>query len=138
MAAPKKKTTAKAKPAAKSKKAPAKTAPAKRDDMVQETIDLLKGFQLHTLIAIGLGSAFVIIQFFPDLRYIWLLNIAVAGSSGYLFWRQNENVDGSEAKVCRYGLLAVVAVFFWRDYQISQTLYDISQGGIDLKDLFSG
>jgi len=138
MAAPKKKTTVKAKPASKPKTAPAKTAPAKRDDLVQETIDLLKGFQLHTLIAIGLGLAFVLIQFFDKLSYIWLLNFAVAASAGYLFWRQDENVKGIEAKVCRYGLLAVVAVFFWRDYQISQTLYDLSQGNFNLNDLVSG
>ncbi|MCH8081146.1 MAG: hypothetical protein IID52_02015 [Proteobacteria bacterium] len=120
MAAPKKKTPAKAK-AAKPRAVP-KTALAKKDDPVQDTIALVRGFQLNTLIALGLAIVFLLFQLFPETRFNWLLNIPVAALSGYLFWRQGNETKDIEQKVCRYGLLAVVAVFLWRDINISMTL----------------
>jgi len=142
MAAPKKKNPAKSKAKTTSAaKAPAKkqpAAPAANKDMVQDTIQLVQGFQINTLIALGLSVAFVIFQLFPDLRYIWWLNFPAAVGAGYFFWSQEKNVSGLEAKVCRWGLFAVVAVFVWRDIQISNTLYDISQGRFNLNEFFSG
>jgi len=142
MAAPKKKTPAK--PKAKSTapaKAPAKkkaAAPAVKQDAVQETIELVKGFQLNTLIALVLAVLFVIFQFNAEWRYIWWLNFPAAIAAGYFFWSQEKNVSGIEAKVCRWGLFAVVAVFVWRDIYISNTLYNISQGNFNLNEFFSG
>ncbi len=120
MAAPKKKTPAKAKTAKPATKP--KTAPAKKDNPVQDIMSTLQSFQLNTLIALGLAVAFLIFQLGPDLRYIWWLNIPAAGASGYMFWRQDGNVKGLEAKVCRYGLFAVVALFLWRDIYLSNQL----------------
>ncbi len=128
MAAPKKKTPAKAK-AAKPKAAP-KTALAKKDDPVQDIITTLQNFQLHTLIALGLAVAFLVFQLVPDLRYIWWLNIPAAAASGYMFWRQDGNVKGIEAKVCRYGLFTVAALFLWRDIYLSNQLNELQDWNI--------
>lgn len=128
MAAPKKKTPAKAKtakPAAKPK-----TALTKKDDPVQDIVTTLQNFQPHTLIALVLAVAFLVFQLVPDLRYIWWLNIPAAAASGYMFWRQDGNVTGIEAKVCRYGLFAVAALFLWRDIYLSNQLNELQDWNV--------
>ncbi len=126
MATKKKPSTSKSRTSAKAKaakpRAVPKTALAKKDDPIQDTIALVRGFQLNTLIALGLTVAFLVFQLIPDLRYIWWLNIPTAAASGYMFWRQDANVKGVEAKVCRYGLFTVAALFLWRDIYLSNQL----------------
>ena len=120
MAAPKKKPAAKA----KNTKAKGKSALAKVEDPIQDVVAVVKGFQLHTLFALGLAVAFLLIQIIPDLRHLWWLNILFAAGSGYLFWRQEGIVSGLEHKICRWGLLAVVALFIFRDINISTDLVE--------------
>lgn len=126
MAAPKKTSTPAKKTTAKT---PAKKAPAKTADPINDTIEMVRGFQVNTMIAMGLAVLLLIFQFFPDLRYLWWLNIATVAASGYMFWRQGDVTEGNEQKICRWGLLAVVAIFLWRDIHISQTLNDIANFG---------
>lgn len=119
MAAPKKTSTTAKKTTTK---APAKKTPAAKSDPINDTIEMVRGFQMYTLVAIGLAVIFFILVIVPDWRYIWELNIPVAGAAGYLFWSQSNKTDGMEQKVCRWGLLAVVIVFLYRDVTISQEL----------------
>ena len=122
MAAPKKQPAAKA----KTTKAKGKSAPAVvQKDPVQDVIVLIKSFQINTLAAIFLALAFLFFQLFPEfLRNIWWLNILFAAGSGYLFWRQEGEVTGLEKTICRYSLFAVVALFIWRDINISNDLVE--------------
>ena len=134
MATKKKPSTSKSRTSAKTKaakpRAVPKTALAKKDDPIQDTIALVRGFQLNTLIALGLTVAFLVFQLIPDLRYIWWLNIPTAAVSGYMFWRQDANVTGVEAKVCRYGLFTVAALFLWRDIYLSNQLNELQNWDI--------
>lgn len=133
MAAPKKKPAAKA----KTTKAKGKSTPAKVDNPVEDVVAVLKGFQLHTLFALGLAVAFLLIQIIPDLRHLWWLNILFAAGAGYLFWRQEGIVSGLEHKICRWGLLVVVALFIWRDINISTELVDYVDKFGEWNKLFS-
>ncbi len=123
MAAPKKKPTTEKKTTTK---APAKKAPAAKSDPVNDTIEMVRSFQMYTLVAIGLALVFMVLVIVPDFRYIWELNIPVAGASGFLFWSQANKTEGIEQKVCRWGLLAVVIIFLYRDINISQKLGNLA------------
>ena len=130
MAAPKKPASAKKAPA---KKTPAKKAPAKQADPLQDAVSTVQGFQLYTLIGLGLLIAFVLCQLFPGLRYVWWLNIPFAvGAAGFL-WHQSKTTKGLELKVCTYALYAVIALFVLRDAYLADTLHDIRNWG----DVFS-
>ncbi len=124
--ATKKKTPATKTKTSQTAKSPAKkkTAPAEVQKYpVQNVIALIKSFQTNTLVAIFLALAFLFFQLFPELlRNIWWLNILTATGAGYLFWRQEGEVTGLEKTVCRYSLFAVVALFLWRDINISNDL----------------
>jgi hypothetical protein len=132
MAAPKKTSTTAKKTAGKT---PTKKAPATKADPVQDVIELVRGFQVNTMIAMALAVLLFVFQLFPDLTYLWWLNIATAAASGYMFWRQGDLTTGNEQKVCRWGLLAVVAIFLWRDIYISQQLNEIAN--FDFENPFS-
>ncbi|MEE8295555.1 MAG: hypothetical protein V3R64_07565 [Sphingomonadales bacterium] len=119
MAAPKKTSTTEKKTATK---APVKKTSAANSDPVQNFIELVRGFQMYTLVAMGLAAIFIVLVIVPDWRYVWELNIPFAGASGYLFWSQSNKTEGLEQKVCRWGLLAVVIIFLYRDVTISQKL----------------
>lgn len=119
MAAPKKTSTTAKKTTTK---APVKKVSAANSDPINDAIELVRGFQMYTLVAIGLAVVFLILVIVPDWRYVWELNIPFAGASGYLFWSQGNKTEGIEQKVCRWGLLAVVIIFLYRDVTISQKL----------------
>ena len=121
MAAPKK-TPAKKAPA---KKTPAKKAPAKQADPLQDAVSTVRGFELYTLIGLGLAILFVLFQIFPGMRYIWWLNIPAVVGSAALLWHQSKQVKGLELKVCTYTLYAVIALFVIRDAVLADTLNDI-------------
>ena len=127
MAAPKKPSGSKSTAAPKEKAAPAKpkAAPAQKDDPIQDVIGTFMGFNQNTQLAIGLAIGFLVIQIISDLRHIWWLNILVALGAGYLFWVQGEKAKGIELKVCRWGLLVVVALFILRDIKISTELVEV-------------
>jgi hypothetical protein len=124
MAAPKKTSTTAKKTTAK---APAKKAPATKSDPFNDTIEMVRGFQLYTLVAMGLTLALFLLVVVQDWRYIWELNIPVAGAAGYLFWSQGNKTEGMEQKICRWGLLAVVIMFLYRDVTISQDLESLTK-----------
>lgn len=126
MAATKKTSTTEKKTTTKT---PTKKTPAVKADPVQDVIEMVRGFQVNTMIAMALAVGLLFFQFFPDLRYLWWLNIAFAAASGYMFWRQGDLTKGNEQKVCRWGLLTVVAIFLWRDIYISQQLNEIANFG---------
>ncbi len=134
MAAPKKTSTPKKET---TPKAPAKGAAGAKGDPIQDAIELVRGFQINTLIAIGLAIALFVFLIVPDLRYIWWLNIFGAAASGYLFWKQAETTEGIELKVCRWGLLLVVLMFLGRDIMISEKLAEFDDAYGDINDLFS-
>lgn len=133
MAAPKKTSTTQKKTAAKPA---AKETKAAKGDPVQDTIELVRGFQINTLIAIGLAVLLLISVAVPDFRYIWWLNIFLAASSGYMFWKQGDTTSGTEQKVCRWGLLIVALLFLVRDISISNELAEFDKNYGDLNDLF--
>jgi len=135
MAAPKKPSSSPKKPA---KKAPApKSAAAKQNDPIQDTIEMVRGFQINTLLAIGLGIAFIFFQFFDILQVQWWLNIIFAGAAVYFFWLQSDVTEGTELKVCRWGLLLILALFVLRDITISNKLEDYTHKYGDLEEVFS-
>jgi len=127
MATQKKPSASKSKTTAKPKAASAqpKSAPALKNDPIQNVIGALKGFMPNTQLALGLAVGFFVIQVIPDLRHIWWLNILVASGAGYLFWSQGEKVSGLEFRVCRWGLLVVAALFILRDINISRELVEV-------------
>lgn len=123
MAAPKKKPAA--------KKA-AKKAPAKQADPIQDAVSTLQGFQLYTLIGLGLVVLFVIFQLFPGMRFVWWLNVPAAVGAAGLLWHQSKITKGLELKVCTYALYAIIVMFVFRDIYMSDTLNNFRNWG----DLF--
>lgn len=125
---PAKKTPAKKAPA---KKASAKTASTKHADPFQDAVSTVRGFQLYTLIGLGLVVLFVLFQLFPDLRYVWWLNAPAAVAGAGLLWHQSKNAKGLELQVCTYALYAIIAMFVLRDIYLADTLSDIRNWDID-------
>lgn len=127
------------KPASKPKASETKTGGTakKAGDPLNEILETVRGFQMNTLIALALAVVLFICLVFPDLRYIWWINIPLAGASGYLFWSQGNVTKGVEQKVCRWGLLVVALLFLYRDIVISQKLAEFDAAYGELNDLFS-
>lgn len=127
------------KPASKPKSGATETGGTakKAGDPLNEIVETVRGFQMNTLIAVSLAVVLFICLVIPDLRYIWWINIPLAGASGYLFWSQGNVTKGTEQKVCRWGLLIVAVLFLYRDILISQRLAEFDKAYGDLNDLFS-
>ena len=88
----------------------------------------LKDFETLSLIGLALALVFLVFQLVPDWRLPWLPNFLAAAGAGFLLWSQGRKTKGFEEKACKYGLLAVAALFLWRDYYISELLGDYQSG----------
>ena len=132
MAAPKKKAPAKKTPA---KKAPAKQASAKQAVPLQDAVSTLRGFQLYTLIGLGLFLAFAFFHLPDRTAFLWYLQVPLAvGAAGFL-WHQTKQTTGLENTVCTYGLYAVIAAFVLRDIWLADIINDFQNWNFN--NLFS-
>lgn len=88
----------------------------------EKILDDVKGFELMSLVGLGIVVVFFLFMFFDVFNLKWWIMLPLAGAGGFLLYRQKSETKGFEKNMCFYGLVALIIFVVGRDINITNQL----------------